>query len=146
MRFALTPPACVKIRHRDMATSEPPTGLQVQDFTEQRNDALREGVKGLFVINGGGAIAMLAFLQAIWEKNPNLAKYVIGCLVLFSIGVFLAGLVQFFRYHASFSFQGGRNGAVKVYRILYLTTAYCSLVAFLVGVSVVASGAWCALR
>lgn len=97
-------------------------------------------------MNGGGAVAMLAFLQAIWNENPQLAKYVIVCIAFFAVGVFLAGWVQFFRYHASFNFQRHRHCAFKVYQCLYLTTAYVSLVAFLVGVSVVVSGAWCTLR
>jgi hypothetical protein len=42
-----------------MADSETPEGLQPSDFTEQRNEALREGVKGLFLMNGGGAVALL---------------------------------------------------------------------------------------
>ncbi len=132
--------------HKNMANSEPSPGLQERDFTEQRNDAFREGVKGLFMMNGGGAVAMLAFLQAIWKENPQLAKYVVWCIAFLATGVFMAGLVQFFRYHASFNFQGGRHRASKVYRFLYLTTAYGSLAAFVVGVSVVVSGAWCTLR
>jgi predicted component of type VI protein secretion system len=128
-----------------MANSESPIGLQAEDFTDQRNDALREGVKGLFLMNGGGAVAMLAFLQAIWEDNPQLAKYVVASIALLAAGVFLAGLVQFFRYNASFSFQGDKHCAFKVYRFLYLTAAYCSLVAFLVGVLIMVSGAWCSL-
>lgn len=134
------------VGHQDMANSEPSPGLQPKDFTEQRNDALREGVKGLFLMNGGGTVAMLAFLQAIWKENPQLAKYVLVCIAFLTIGVFLAGLVQFFRYHASFNFQDGRHGAFKVYRFLYLAAAYGSLAAFLVGVSVVVSGAWCTLH
>ena len=59
------------VGHQDMANSEPSPGLQPKDFTEQRNDALREGVKGLFLMNGGGTVAMLAFLQAIWKENPQ---------------------------------------------------------------------------
>jgi hypothetical protein len=94
-----------------MTANEPSPGLQPRDFTEQRNDALREGVKGLLLINGGGATAMLAFLQATWTTKPQLAKY----------------LVQFFRYQASFSFQGGRSRAFGVYRRLYLTAAYMGL-------------------
>ena len=129
-----------------MANNEPSLGLQAEDFTEQRNDALREGVKGLFLMNGGGTVAMLAFFQAIWTGNPQLAKYVVGCIAFLAAGVFLAGLVQFFRYHASFNLQGGGHCAFKVYRFLYLTTAYGSLAAFLAGVSVMVSGAWCALR
>jgi hypothetical protein len=78
-----------------MINSEFPSGLQAKDFTDQRNDALREGVKGLFLMNGGGAVAMLAFLQAIWKDNPQLAKYVITSIALLAVGVFLGGLVQF---------------------------------------------------
>jgi hypothetical protein len=123
-----------------MSNSEPSSKSQAQDFTEQRNDALREGVKGLFLMNGGGAVAMLAFLQAIWKEDSNLATYVIACIAFFSVGVFLAAMVQFLRYYASFNFQGGNRCAYRVYRVLYLMTAYGSLAAFLAGVLVVVSG------
>ncbi|MBI3355996.1 MAG: hypothetical protein HY038_04360 [Nitrospirae bacterium] len=129
-----------------MADKEGNSGLLASDFTEQRNDALREGVKGLFLINGGGAVAMLAFLQAIWKDQPQLAKPVIECISIFAFGLFLAGLVQFFRYHASFNFQSGRSRAFRVYRCLYLGVAYSSLVAFFVSTLVVIAGAWCSLR
>lgn len=89
-----------------MATNEPSSGLDPRDFTEQRDDAFREGVKGLLLINGGGTTAMLAFLQATWATKPQLAKYVVGCIALLALGLFLAGLVHFLRYQASFSFQG----------------------------------------
>ena len=128
-----------------MANSEVPSELQDSDFTEQRNEALREGVRGLFLINGGGAVTMLAFLQAIWKDQPLLAKYVVVCISFLAVGVFLPGLVQFFRYHASFNFQGGRLGAFRVYRFLYLAAGYTSLAMFLIGLIIVVSGAWCVL-
>jgi hypothetical protein len=128
-----------------MANNESPSGLQAKDFTEQRNDALREGVKGLFLMNGGGAVALLAFLQAIWKENPQLAKYVIASIAILAAGVFLAGLVQFFRYNASFNFQGGKLRAFRAYRFLYLAAAFSSLAAFFVGVLIMVSGAWCSL-
>ena len=127
-----------------MIANEPSPGLQPRDFTEQRNDALREGVKGLLLINGGGATAMLAFLQATWTTKPQLAKYIVGCIAFLAVGLLLAGLVQFFRYRASFSFQGGRSRAFGIYRCLYLAAAYGSLVAFLLGVLTLVLGAWCA--
>jgi hypothetical protein len=120
---------------------EPSPGLQPKDFTEQRNDALREGVKGLLLINGGGATAMLAFLQATWATKPQLAKYIVGCLAFLAGGLFLAGLVQMFRYQASFNFQSGRS-ASKIFRCLYLTAAYGSLAAFLLGALTLVWGAW----
>jgi len=123
-----------------------PPSLKPSDFTEQRNEALREGVKGLFLMNGGGAVAMLAFLQAIWKDRPVLAKCVVVCIAFFAAGVLFAGFVQFFRYHASFNFQGGRLSAFRIYRCLYLTAAYLSLAAFFVGLLVVVSGTWRSLR
>jgi hypothetical protein len=80
-------------------------GLTPKDMTDQRNDAMREGVKALILMNGGGAVAMLAFLQAIWSKEPALVKYVLCGLGFLVIGVALGGLVHFFRYHTSLAYQ-----------------------------------------
>lgn len=80
-------------------------GLTPKDLTDQRNDAMREGVKALVLMNGGGAVALLAFLQAIWSKEPALIKYVLWGLGFLVIGVALAGLVHFFRYHTSLATQ-----------------------------------------
>ena len=101
-------------------------------------------MKGLLLINGGGATAMLAFLQATWTTKPQLAKSIVGCIAFLAVGLVLAGLVQFFRYQASFSFQGGRSRAFRIYRCLYLTAAYASLGAFLLGMRTLVGGAWCA--
>src|SRR5512139_2590306 len=111
-----------------MANRDSPAGLQASDFTDQRNDALREGVKGLFIMNGGGAVALLAFLQAIWNDSNHLANYVVASIAIHAVGVSLAGVVQFFRYHASFNFQARKVTAFHVFRSLYLTASYVSLI------------------
>ena len=95
-------------------------GLTSQSFTEQRGEAITEGVKSLFLMNGGAAIALLAFLQALWATNPYLSKFTIAGIGLHSFGVFMAGCVQLFRYSASYNFQGGRHGRWMIYRRLYL--------------------------
>lgn len=56
-------------------------------------------------MNGGGAVALLAFLQAIWSKEPALINYVLWGLGFLVVGVALAGLVHFFRYHTSLATQ-----------------------------------------
>jgi hypothetical protein len=116
-------------------TADNAPGLRPQDFTAQRDQAITEGVKSLFLMNGGAAVALLAFLQAIWATNPYLSKFVIGGIGFHSIGVFLAGCVQLFVYSASFNFQSGRRQRWVIYRRLYLGCAYVSLVAFLSGVA-----------
>src|SRR3989442_4568192 len=95
-----------------MANTEPAPGLQAPDFTEQRNDALREGVKGLFLMNGGGTVAMLAFLQAIWTDKPQLAKYVVVSITFLAAGGFLAGVVGVFWLPPSIKFSSRRAFAV----------------------------------
>src|SRR5690349_892603 len=70
------------------------------DYKMSRANLLTEAFKGLLVINGGGVVALLAFLQAIWEKTA------LRQIVLVGIGWMLAGLVvalfsMFLRFHHS---------------------------------------------
>jgi uncharacterized membrane protein YeiB len=132
-------------------------GLTAKDFTDQRNDAMREGVKALVLMNGGGAVALLAFLQAVWFKAPALVKFILWGIALLVIGVGLAGLVHLFRVHTSNATQWMLNLAqheprhvegvqsalakARLHQRLYLACAYASLVSFIVGVGVVLVGA-----
>jgi hypothetical protein len=128
-----------------MTTDDRGHGLGPDELTKQRGEAVTEGVKSLFLMNGGAVVALLAFLQAIWTINQQLARWVIGAIALFSAGVFLAGCVQLLRYSASYNLQGG-NRRWMIYRRLYLGCAYASLAAFFFGVVVVLSGAWRSLN
>ena len=119
-----------------------PPGLTPQDFHSVRAAVATEGVKGLFMLNGGGAVALLAFLQAVWEKSPALAKVSLLGIGIFAFGALLAGFVNFLRYHASFNFQSGHTLSYKVFRFLSLSCQYVSLTAFAVGVGVLVYGAW----
>ena len=126
-----------------MATDEPNSpGLTPQDFHSVRAAVTTEGVKGLFLLNGGGALALLAFLQAVWEKNPALAKLALVGIGIFAFGALLAGFVNFLRYHTSMSFQSGQTCSHKAFRFLSLSCQYLSLVAFAVAASVLVVGAW----
>lgn len=123
-------------------------GLTPSEFTEQRIDAMREGVKGLFLMNGGGSVALLAFLQAIWTDDPPLAERVVFGLAFLVVGVFLAGLVHFSRVHTANALQrtgDNRNAAFRWYQRLYFSFAYASLGFFVLGMGVVLRGAWCSV-
>src|SRR5215470_14208359 len=71
-------------------------------MTEIRNRLLSETARGLALINGGGAIALGAFLQAMWDK-PN-AEYfkhsVLVGIAWMAAGVVLASAQFFLRYKA----------------------------------------------
>jgi len=120
--------------------------LKPHDFTQQRNEASREGIRGLLIINGGGAVALLAFLQAIWQQDKLLAKYIVIGISVLSLGVVVAGAANFLRYHASFNFQSGNMERWLLFRRSYISCWYLSLVCFLIGLGVVVLGAYCQLN
>jgi hypothetical protein len=114
--------------------------LSAEARTRQRDQSASELVRALLVINGGGAAALLAFLQAIWSSNKALVKPTIVALGILSFGAALAAVFHLFRYLASFHQQSG-NKRWTVYRWSYLTSAWLSLLAFLAGIAAVAIGA-----
>jgi len=127
-----------------MAQPDDPPILSPEAHTRQRDQAASELVRGLLILNGGGAAALLAFLQVIWSSNRVLAKPTIVALVILSIGAVLGLAFHFFRYLTSWYHQNG-DPKWRRFRRLYLTLAILSLLAFLAGIGVVAFGAWKAL-
>ena len=130
-------------------------GLTAQDFTNQRNDAMREGVKALLLMNGGSAVALLAFLQAIWKVEPALVKYILWGIGFLVVGVILAGLVHLFRVRTSNATQQflrisaptadrqNQHKLAKDSQLLYFAFAYFSLFFFAAGVITILLGAGC---
>lgn len=59
---------------------------------EAKERFLLEGQKAYIAINGGGAVALLAFLQAIWNvpSAASLRPWVLWGIVAFAFGVSVA--------------------------------------------------------
>lgn len=110
----------------------------------RRDGMAEQGLKALLVLNGGGAVALLAFLQAIWVKEAMLALVfwivvAIACLVL---GAATAGAVHFVRYTASMTYQTeGIDEGRKITRVHWWATS-ASFVFFLLGMVIVVIGAF----
>jgi divalent metal cation (Fe/Co/Zn/Cd) transporter len=102
--------------------------------------------QGLITLNGGGAVALLAFLQAIWRNNRDdtLVYYVLWGIVWFAIGLALAVLYQIFRYHTSMAHQKG-SAAYRPFQWMYRTFMYTSLVCFGVAIGTLVLGAFTSL-
>jgi archaellum biogenesis protein FlaJ (TadC family) len=107
--------------------------------------AATELVKALLIINGGGAVALLAFLQAIWAQNRELAKPTIIALIFFAVGAVTAAAFHLFRHQASWHHQDKNEKKWAKFRRLYLVSASISLIAFIVAVGVVSAGVLAAL-
>lgn len=109
-----------------------------------RRDSMAEhGLKALLLLNGGGAVALLAFLQAVWVKEQMLAlvPWIIWAILSLVLGAAMAGAVHFLRYMASMVYQrDGKDEGRKVTKVHGWATV-ASFVLFLVGMSIVVAGA-----
>lgn len=107
------------------------TRASASKATEWRRQIMDLVFKGLLALNGAGAVALLAFLQAVWnEENWKLATVVIKGIGILTAGLVLAVLYQAFRYHTSLSFQKGSKRR-WLWRYCYLTLMYLSVGAFI---------------
>ena len=43
--------------------------------------------QSLFLVNGGSAVAILAFLQAVWTSAPSLVPFVVGALISIAVSL-----------------------------------------------------------
>ena len=71
-------------------------------ITDAKSAILVEGTKGLFLVNGGGAVALATWLQAVWDKPwaaPMLSWH-LWAMAAFAFGVFLGAFVPLWRYLA----------------------------------------------
>ncbi len=94
-----------------------------------RAEILTESVKGLLLVNGGGAVALLAFLQAIWSQDKELARVVLWGIAMMGGGLVFALLVQPFRVSHSKIVE--REGDRKtVFWFSYVACQYLSVLAF----------------
>lgn len=116
-----------------------------KDQMQARLQVVTEGVRGLFIINGGGAVALLAFLQAIWSDNPSMARVVLGGLGLMAFGLVFAAVVNYFRYHSSFEFQSGNEAEYQKNRSRVMRFQKLSVGSFAVAVLVLVIGGYVVL-
>jgi hypothetical protein len=114
------------------------------ELTDQRNQPMVDGVRALLWMNGGAALA-LAFLQAIWGKDPGFSQSILRASICFLLGVLLAGSVRLLRFKAPLLPQDGEENGRKV-RHAYLLASYASFVAFIAGVVAVVFGGYQALH
>ena len=107
------------------------------DLRTQRDESIAELVKALLIINGGGAVALLAFLQSKWVQDKALVVPVACAVGTLASGSLLAAACHLLRYYASWYHQRGNTTLSARFRRFYLLSACASLCAFAVGVVIV---------
>ena len=114
--------------------------LTAEARTRQRDQAASELIKGLLLINAGGAGALLIFLQAIWKDSRELATPIVIAIIILSVGAAAAAAFHLFRHQASWHHQFGTREDQEMFDRLYLGSAIISLLLFILGVATVAFG------
>ena len=119
---------------------------QHNQFLERLHQLKLEGAKGLVTLNGGAAVAMLAFVQALVGRLPLsvFKPYAVYALSLFLVGAFLAGVTFFFQYsyilHAYY-----RTKRFQAWRHISWGLLVAAAIAAFAGGAVVVTGVRCAL-
>jgi hypothetical protein len=109
-------------------------------FRAARAERLSEGTKGLLLVNGGGAAALLAFIQAIWKEERELAMLSFYAVGIMAFGLFLGMLVPIFRFHHSWSAEKKEQGikynphVKSILRFSFQFCFYASAASFLAAV------------
>lgn len=121
--------------------SVPTTTLQDPERTRHRLELLNQAFRGLLIIHGGGAVALLAYLQALGTTNPSLSRVVLVGILFLVLGLVLAVLFMALRYHTSLEDQSG-NPKWRAWRLGAFTCLYVSLGLFAVAMLVLIIGAF----
>ncbi len=110
----------------------------------RRDSMAEQGLKALLLLNGGGAVALLAFLQAIWIKDAMLAlvPWILAGLVCLVLGAATSGAVHFLRYMTSMTYQTEGAGEGRKMTEFHGWATILSFVFFLLGMGIVVFGAF----
>lgn len=114
------------------------------EHAKRRDEMAIHGLKALLLLNGGGTVALLAFLQAVWvvKDAAGLVPWVVAGMIPLLLGAAASGWVHFMRYKTSEVYQMvGREEGREMTRRHKRVTAF-ALVMFLAGMGIVVGGAF----
>jgi hypothetical protein len=115
-------------------------------MTQLRAEMLLEATKGLVLINGSGAVALATWLQSVWEKPwaVSMLWWRVSAMMVFGIGVGLAGIVPYVRYLASLN-PNSTTPKKNPYWWIHLFVSLISSSCFAIAVMLIAIGCYRAL-
>ena len=110
---------------------------------ERRDEMAVHGLRSLLLLNGGGAVALLAFLQSVWIEPTaqELVPWVVAGMIPLLLGAATSGWVHFVRYETTevYQMKGRAEGQEMTRKHKAFTKVGFAL--FLLGMGIVVLGA-----
>jgi hypothetical protein len=116
-----------------------------EHLSAAKEQYLLEGQKAYIAINGAGAAALLAFLQAIWavDSAKSIRVWVLLGIIAFAFGS-AAGALSYPVRHRAFV-TNASNDAFFLYRIAYWYIPGVAILSFILGLLFPVIGAFLSL-
>jgi hypothetical protein len=115
------------------------TTLQDAERTRHRLEIMNQAFRGLLAIEGGGVVALLAYLRALGNESLCQSQLVLITILLLVVALTFAVLFMTFRYHTSLSDQA-HEPKWRRWRWWSFFFLYGSVALFLVGMLVLVIG------
>ena len=113
----------------------------MSDAQAHRAEIHNQYVKGLFLLNGGASLALLAFLEKIYDAKPRLVSWLLASLLILIVGLVLAGVVNFIRGIVSQKYSANSPDK-ECWSYFNRSLMIASLLCFLCAMMVVLGGAY----
>ena len=96
-------------------------------------------IKSAMLLNGGAAIAMLAFIAYLSESRPFSIAVLAPTIMPFAFGALLSGLIYGGQYLAQHFYAQGQTGWGNRITLICIALGVASYLAFLIGILLVYS-------
>ena len=116
--------------------------LTQKDLYDDRMRFGTEGIKSLLLINGGGAVALLAFLQQVWSKHPELIVPVLFALTFLTLGLALTAPMNFVRIESNEALAQKNKARLKRMSRIHRRLVSGSIACFVIAMIIMVIGAW----
>jgi hypothetical protein len=116
--------------------------LSDEEQTRHRLEILNRFFQGMLLLNGGGCVALLAFLQAIWnDASAGSVRGILIGMTFFIGGLFFTVAGQYLRYEIPKASQFMKRHKRPMQKA-YLGLVILSALAFLIGAGVIVVVTW----
>jgi hypothetical protein len=105
------------------------------EISRTTNQAGQSALKSAILINGGGAVALLAFLGHIWNSHPSypIVSGLSCSLIVFAFGVLIAAMAAGTTYLSLFSWGNEYKRTGILFNFISILLVIISLILFVTG-------------